>query len=55
MVISQEGQLLHIEKLRKEVHAQPEGLCFDQDGTLYIANEGKGAKGRILRFDYHQQ
>lgn len=55
MIINQEGQLLHIEKLRKEVHSQPEGLCFDQDGTLYIANEGKGARGRILRFDYHQQ
>ncbi|MBX2876489.1 MAG: SdiA-regulated domain-containing protein [Saprospiraceae bacterium] len=55
MVISQEGKLLHIEKMRKEVHTQPEGLCFDQDGTLYIANEGKGARGRILRFDYHRQ
>jgi len=55
MVISQNGQLLHIEKLRKEVHTQPEGLCFDQDGTLYIANEGKGGRGKILRFDYHNQ
>lgn len=54
MIINQSGQLLHIEKLRKEVHAQPEGLCFDTDGTLYIANEGKGAKGRIFRFDYRR-
>ena len=53
MIINANGQLLHIEKLRKEVHAQPEGICFDQDGTLYIANEGKGGKGEILRFNYH--
>lgn len=52
MIISANGKLLHIEKLRKEVHSQPEGLCFEPDGTLYIANEGKGGRGEILRFGY---
>ncbi len=52
MVINSSGQLQHIEKLRKEVHSQPEGLCFDPDGTLYIANEGKGGRGVILTFNY---
>lgn len=52
MVINSSGQLQHIEKLRKEVHSQPEGLCFDVDGTLYIANEGKGGRGEILIFNY---
>lgn len=52
MVVSPQGQILHIEKMKKSIHAQPEGICFDADGTLYISNEGKGGKGRILRFNF---
>jgi uncharacterized protein YjiK len=52
MVMDHEGHLLFIEKFEKSVHPQPEGLCFDKDGTLYIANEGKDGKGRIYRFAY---
>jgi uncharacterized protein YjiK len=51
LVLKPDGQILHIEKLDKDVHPQPEGLCFADDGTLYVSNEGKGGKGRILRFD----
>lgn len=50
LVLSKTGQIKHIEKLDKDVHPQPEGICFASDGTLYISNEGKGGKGRILRF-----
>lgn len=52
MVMDANGRLLFIEKLDKSIHRQPEGLCFDKDGTLYIANEGKDGKGRIYRFAY---
>ena len=52
MVMSAEGEILHIEKLKKEVHAQPEGICFDADGTLYISNEASGGEGLIYRFAY---
>jgi len=52
MVVDPGGQILHIEKLEKEVHPQPEGIGFDTDGTMYIANEGKGGKGQIHRFRY---
>lgn len=45
------GTILHIEKLSKNVHAQPEGICFEPDGTLYISNEGKKGTARIYRFD----
>jgi uncharacterized protein YjiK len=50
MVLDPQGTILHIEKLDKDIHRQPEGLCFAQDGTLYISNEGKGGRGRILVF-----
>ena len=51
LVLKPNGKILHIEKLDKDIHPQPEGLCFAKDGTLYISNEGRGGKGRILRFN----
>lgn len=55
MIINQEGQILHIEKLKKSVHPQPEGICFDTTGNLYISNEGKNGKGTIHRFNFLNQ
>jgi len=52
LVMDTKGQIVHIEKLSKEVHAQPEGICFAADGTLYISNEGKNGKGKIHRFSF---
>ncbi len=52
-VISPEGKILHIEKLSKKVHPQPEGIVFDQYNTLYISSEGdEKKKARICRFNY---
>ena len=53
IVMRKDGQIVHIEKLNKRVHPQPEGLCFAKDGTLFLSNEeGKGADPVIYRFDY---
>ncbi len=50
-VLHEQGKILHIEKLQKKIHTQPEGICFAQDGTLYISNEGKkGEPGKIYVF-----
>lgn len=52
IILNPKGQVQHIEKLSKKIHYQPEGICFEKDGTLYISNEGKdNVKGRILRFE----
>lgn len=51
-VVNPEGKILHIEKLDKTVHRQPEGICFDKDGTMYLSNEAKEGKAVIYRFDY---
>ncbi|MEL6923069.1 MAG: SdiA-regulated domain-containing protein, partial [Bacteroidota bacterium] len=50
MVLDSEGNILHIEKLKKKVHRQPEGMAFESDGTLYISNEGKDGTGSIHQF-----
>ncbi len=56
MVIDVGGRILHLEKMDKSVHPQPEGLAFDADGTLYISNEGKKeGNGTVLRFEYQPE
>lgn len=52
LVLDPNGKILHLQKLKKKMHAQPEGICFDEDGTLYIANEGKDSKAIIYKFLY---
>lgn len=52
MIIDQNGRILHIEKLKKSIHPQPEGICFDQKGNLFISNEGKNGKGTIHQFNF---
>ncbi len=49
-VLSPEGEILYMEKMDKNIHSQPEGICFASDGTLYISNEGKDGKARLYRF-----
>ncbi len=51
LVLDQSGRILHIEKLSKKVHPQPEGLCFDPKGSLYLSNEGKGGSPKFYRFN----
>ncbi len=41
VVLSAEGKVLEMVKLDKTQFPQPEGLCFDADGTMYISNEAK--------------
>ena len=53
VVLHSDGQIAHIEKLEKEIHPQPEGICFDQEGNLFISNEGKeeDGVGKIYKFE----
>jgi uncharacterized protein YjiK len=50
VVLGTDGKILQIAALDPALHKQPEGLCFDTDGTLFISNEGKGGKGKVYRF-----
>ncbi len=42
LIINPDGSIAHFIKLQKKIHRQPEGICFDRNGVLYISNEGKG-------------
>ncbi|MBK9335088.1 MAG: SdiA-regulated domain-containing protein [Lewinellaceae bacterium] len=50
-VVHPDGRLLHAERLNPNLFPQPEGLCFDREGRLYIATEGRKVQGRVLRFE----
>jgi len=47
LIINKAGDIQYLAKLSKKIHRQPEGIAFTPDGTLYIANEGKGGHGTI--------
>jgi len=49
-VVHPDGRLLHAERLSPALFPQPEGLCFDRAGRLFIASEGGKGQGRVLRF-----
>jgi DNA-binding beta-propeller fold protein YncE len=50
VVLNPDGKIIRVEKLDPDRFKQPEGLCFDRSGRLYISSEGGKHKGRIFRF-----
>jgi uncharacterized protein YjiK len=50
VVLSPAGKILHFESLSPDLHRQPEGICFDADGTLFISNEAKGGRAKLFRY-----
>ena len=52
LILNPKGELLAINKLKRKIFPQPEGICFAPDGTLYISTEGKVSQGRIYQFKY---
>lgn len=46
-VLSADGDLLRVHKLKKKHHPQPEGIALLGDGTLVIADEGEKGPGTL--------
>ncbi len=52
IVMTAEGEILHIAQIKEKAARQPEGICFEPDGSImYISSEGKGGKGRLFQFE----
>ncbi|MCU4154713.1 SdiA-regulated domain-containing protein [Carboxylicivirga sp. A043] len=51
VVVNQQQQIEYLVFLDISALPQPEGICFDADNNLFIASEGKGRKGRLLKFN----
>jgi len=51
-IFSSDGNIEHIEPLDPELFTQPEGLCFFENGDLFISNEGQEKQATLLRFNY---
>ncbi len=49
--VSPQGALLGGHSLSGKSHRQPEGITFLRDGTLLIADEGQGKRGRLTRYE----
>ena len=53
VVLDENGKIKDAQKLSPKYMKQPEGICFDRDGTLYITSEGDGGKARLLKYEYY--
>lgn len=50
IVLNKSGKITGAAPLSRKIFTQPEGICFDEKGTMYISSEGKGKAGYILSF-----
>jgi len=51
IVVTPDGTIKGTYPLSPRILGQPEGLCFDQTGDMYISSEGEGDRGYILKFE----
>lgn len=52
VVVDAQANIKKIYLLDRDDHMQPEGICFDTQNRLYIANEGNGSKPVIHRYQF---
>ncbi len=50
VVMNKEGKCKGMAWLKRGLLSQPEGICFDEEGNLFISSEGRGGTGYILKF-----
>ncbi len=48
--LSPQGALRDGRELHRKTHPQPEGITFLVDGSLLLADEGQGKRGRVTRY-----
>lgn len=53
LVINKTGDIINLTSLNKSLFPQPEGICFLPNGDLFISNEGRQGRGKVLYFKYN--
>lgn len=51
VVYDSEKKLKEVVKLNSRIYTQPEGICFNPQGVLYISSEGDGDRGELFTFN----
>lgn len=54
VITNRQAKIRYSEPLDPKQFRQPEGICFAPNGDLFIASEGDGNKGYILKFTYQK-
>ncbi|WP_332367946.1 hypothetical protein [Spirosoma telluris] len=54
LITNRQAKIIYSELLDPKQFRQPEGICFAPSGDLFIASEGDGKKGYILKFEYRK-
>lgn len=54
LVLDSGGHKKKLYKLNKNLFNQPEGICFDKEGNLFISNEKKDSYPTLLKFSADQ-
>ena len=50
IVLHPSGEILAMIALDTSKFRQPEGICFDPEGNLYISNEGNDSRANLMKF-----
>lgn len=54
IVMDRKGEIITVKSLNKKIFKQPEGICFNPEGDLFISNERNGSRANILMFNYEK-
>ena len=52
LVVNRLQQITQAKHLSSKKFPQPEGMCFDEEGNLYISNEGSLGPGTLRKYTY---
>ena len=53
-IISPKGAILKVIDLEPSMYHQPEGICFDGEGNLYISNEKRNSFPSLLKLEVNK-
>jgi len=54
LVLDRKFRIQQAKKLSSKKFPQPEGICFDSEGNLYISNEGTLTAGTLKKYLFHK-